>query len=163
MIAHSTEPSLWIQDVDRSPFNVGLRLRLDDFTLDQVTDLNSRHGRPLKKETDIRGLMDLVGGHPYLIRQSLYALVRNGWSMNQLVTEAAKETGPFGDHLRQWVWRLQDNKELQAELKSVLAHGCCKDEGRFQRLKAAGLVIGETRNDARLRCRLYELYFKDHL
>jgi hypothetical protein len=83
--------------------------------------------------------------------------------MNQLENEAAKETGPFGDHLRQWAWRLQDNKELQTELRTVLDHKCCKDEGCFQRLKAAGLVTGETRTDVRMRCRLYELYFKDHL
>ena len=31
------------------------------------------------------------------------------------------------------------------------------------RLKAAGLVTGEMRTDVRLRCRLYEWYFKDHL
>lgn len=163
VIAHSTEPSLWIQDVDRSPFNVGLRLRLDDFTLGQVSHLNIGHGTPLKTDSDLRGLMELVGGHPYLVRQSLYALARNGWTLNQLQNEAVKETGPFGDHLRQWIWRLRENQELQTELKTVLAHNRCADEGRFQRLKAAGLVTGDQRTDVRMRCRLYEFYFKDHL
>lgn len=163
VIAHSTEPSLWIQNVDRSPFNVGLRLRLDDFTPEQVSHLNVGHGSPLKADSDLSGVMDLVGGHPYLVRQSLYAMARNGWGLSQLLAEAVRETGPFGDHLRQWVWRLQENRELQDELRIVQKHNRCDDEGRFQRLKAAGLVTGETRASVNMRCRLYERYFKDHL
>ncbi|MGD9728133.1 MAG: AAA-like domain-containing protein [Nitrospiraceae bacterium] len=163
VIAHSTEPSLWIQNVDRSPFNVGLRLRLDDFTAEQISQINIGHGSPLKTDSDLSGLMNLVGGHPYLVRQSLYAMARNGWALSQLQTDAVKESGPFGDHLRQWVWRLQENRELRDELRTVQKHSRCDDEGRFQRLKAAGLVTGETRTDVRMRCRLYELYFKDHL
>jgi hypothetical protein len=107
--------------------------------------------------------MDLVAGHPYLVRQSLYAMARNGWGLSRLQVDAVDESGPFGDHLRQWIWRLRENPELQEELKIVQEHHRCDDEGRFQRLKAAGLVIGETRTDVRMRCRLYELYFKDHL
>lgn len=163
VIAHSTEPSLWIQDVDRSPFNVGLRLRLDDFTLDQVSHLNIQHGTPLKTDDELRTLMELIGGHPYLVRQSLYALAQNRRGLPELQKEATKETGPFGDHLRQWIWRLRENGELATELKTVKDHNRCADESRFQRLKAAGLVVGETRADVRMRCRLYELYFKDHL
>ena len=52
---------------------------------------------------------------------------------------------------------------VATELKTVKDHNRCADENRFQRLKAAGLVVGETRADVRMRCRLYELYFKDHL
>ncbi len=163
IIAHSTEPSLWIQDVDRSPFNVGLRLHLEDFSLQYISQLNDGHGKPLRTESDLRSLYDLVGGHPYLVRQSLYAIARNGWDINQLRTEAVKETGPFGDHLRQWVWRLRENRDLQDELRNVVSHRRCQDENRFIRLKAAGLVQGETRNNVTLRCHLYELYFKDHL
>jgi hypothetical protein len=163
VIAHSTEPSLWIQDVNRSPFNVGLCLWLDDFTLAHVAQLNAMHGNPLKSESELDGLMELVSGHPYLLRQSLYALSKNKWDLIKLKAEAVKENGPFGDHLRQWVWRLRDNKELQKELKNVQDHNRCTDEGNFQRLKAAGLVKGERRTEVRMRCRLYELYFKDHL
>ena len=40
----STEPYLLIADVNQSPFNVGLHLGLSDFTVEQVRDLNLRHG-----------------------------------------------------------------------------------------------------------------------
>ncbi|MBD0304979.1 MAG: AAA-like domain-containing protein [Nitrospiraceae bacterium] len=85
IIAHSTEPHLWIQNVvERSPFNVGLRLTLDDFDLEGISQLNARHGHPLKTSGDIQQLSGLVAGHPYLIRRGLYALARNKWSIAQL-------------------------------------------------------------------------------
>ena len=79
---------------------------------------------------------------------------RRSLSTRQAHSEIISETG-YGD--------LQPNKELRGALKTVLKHGHCADEGHFQRLKAAGLVADETRNAARMRCQLYEIYFKDRL
>jgi hypothetical protein len=45
VLGHATDPALWIEDLNQSPFNVGDRLRLGDFTRDQVADLNDRHGK----------------------------------------------------------------------------------------------------------------------
>ena len=42
----STEPYELIEDLNQSPFNVGQTLRLQDFTLAQVAELNGRHGSP---------------------------------------------------------------------------------------------------------------------
>lgn len=47
LIAHSTEPALFIKDLNQSPFNVGTPIRLDDFDRNQVWWLNTRHGAPL--------------------------------------------------------------------------------------------------------------------
>src|SRR5206468_9769560 len=46
-IAYATEAHLFITDLNQSPFNVGTRLTLDDFTLEQVAELNRRYGSPL--------------------------------------------------------------------------------------------------------------------
>ena len=46
-IAYATEAHLFITDVNQSPFNVGTRLTLEEFTFEQVEDLNQRHGSPL--------------------------------------------------------------------------------------------------------------------
>ena len=43
----STEPHLLIKDVTQSPFNVGQKIRLDDFTNGQVQELNARYRLPL--------------------------------------------------------------------------------------------------------------------
>ena len=42
-IAYATEAHLFITDVNQSPFNVGTRLTVEDFTLSQVADLNERY------------------------------------------------------------------------------------------------------------------------
>jgi hypothetical protein len=163
VVSHSTEPYLWIQKMDRSPFNVGMSIKLEDFTRDQVAALNRAYGVPLKTDKSLDELYDLVGGHPYLIRQALYMLKNQNLSMSELGRTAISDTGPFGDHLRRWIWYLQDNQDLKRELAQVFTEGTCRDEVNFQRLKAAGLIIGDSRNTSRARCRLYQAYFSKHL
>jgi hypothetical protein len=142
---------------------VGAQLRLDGFNPDQLSTLNGKYGKRLKTPDEIQSLLDLVGGHPFLIRQALYALFSNQWSISQLEVKATSDTGPFGDHLRRFLWSLQDNQELKASVIQILRNGQCDDEKHFQRLSAAGLARGETRNAARMRCRLYHDYFSKHL
>jgi hypothetical protein len=163
VIAHSTEPHLWIQDFAQSPFNVGAHIRLDGFNRDQISALNDKYGRRLKDPDEIQSLFDLVGGHPFLIRQALYMVFSNQWSMSQLEVEAPSDTGPFGDHLRRFLWLLGDDRDLRASVVQILRNRQCDDEKHFQRLSAAGLARGETRNEARMRCRLYHDYFSKHL
>ncbi|MGH9754902.1 MAG: AAA-like domain-containing protein [Blastocatellia bacterium] len=163
IVAHSTEPYLWIQDINQSPFNVGFPIRLDDFDEAQVTELNERHGGVLKTAGEIEELMKLLGGQPYLIRQALYALATDaGLSLAKLKKIAPSESGPFGDHLRRYNWLLQESGELKDALRRVLRDNRCDDERLFQRLRAAGLIRGETRHDAKIRCQLYAEYFKKH-
>src|SRR5947209_4324687 len=64
VIAHATDPALWIEDIKQSPFNVGLQLILEDFDERQVSELNERHGRPLSEPEEVKRLMNLVGGTP---------------------------------------------------------------------------------------------------
>ena len=52
-IAYATEAHLFITDLHQSPFNVGTRLELSDFNLEQVSDLNNRYGAPLRDNADI--------------------------------------------------------------------------------------------------------------
>jgi len=146
-----------------SPFNVGAQIRLDEFNRDQLSALNDKYGKRLKTPDEVQSLFDLIGGHPFLIRQALYALFSNQWSMTQLESEAISDTGPFGDHLRRFLWSLQDSRELKASVIQILRSGQCDDEKHFQRLSAAGLARGETRGAARMRCRLYHDYFSKHL
>ncbi len=47
-IAYATETYLFIKDQNQSPFNVGTKLFLEDFTLQQLANLNQRYGSPLK-------------------------------------------------------------------------------------------------------------------
>jgi hypothetical protein len=163
LIVHSTEPTLFITDLNQSPFNVGTVIRLSDFDRDEVLWLNTRHGSPLKTAQDLEQLLLLVGGYPYLVRQALYALYSRPMSVADLVVVAARDDGPFGDHLRRHLWSLRENPQLRKALKQVVSSHGCDDEDAFQRLRGAGLIVGETRETAKTRCALYTLYMRDHL
>jgi hypothetical protein len=163
VLGHATDPVLWIENLNESPFNIGDRLRLDGFNRDQVADLNTRHGSPLRSPEEIGGLMELVGGHPYLVRQAMYVLATERWPLARLREEAAKDTGPFGDHLRRHLWALHQSDRLRTAVARITRGAGCEDETLFQRLVAAGLVRGETRAEALLRCDLYQQYFSRHL
>lgn len=163
LIGHSTEPALFIDDINQSPFNVGEVLRLFDFSRGEVEKLNEINGWPLGTSAEVDDLMNLVGGHPYLLRQSLYVLRTGISSIEELRRIAVSDTGPFGDHLRRLLWALRDREKMRVALKQIIRESCCSDEADFQRLKSAGLVQGESRQSASPRCDLYLQYFSKHL
>src|SRR5207247_1731998 len=52
-IAYATEAHLFITDMNQSPFNVGFKVSLQDFSWEQVADLNARYGEVLRHEAEI--------------------------------------------------------------------------------------------------------------
>jgi hypothetical protein len=157
----STEPYQLIENLNQSPFNVGEVIELIDFTAAHVADLNHRHGSPLKPDEE-RQLMDLLGGHPYLIRRALYLIASGRIPTGQLFAEATADRGPFGDHLRNHLFRLHNKPELVKGMLQVLNQNTLADEHVFFRLRGAGLVRREGRT-VLPRCRLYAAYFGEHL
>ena len=157
----ATEPYHLIANLNQSPFNVGEVILLEDFTLNQVSDLNHRHGVPLTSAQE-RQLMGLLNGHPYLVRRSLYLLASQQLEVAALLTQAAMDRGPFGDHLRYHLFRIYNNQELVQGLLQVIRVNTCPDERIARLLIAAGLV---RRDDQRVvpRCQLYADYFQEHL
>jgi len=154
----STHPYLLIDDVNLSPFNVGLTIRLKDFALDQVTDLNQRHGSPLKTN-EIPTLMTLVGGHPYLVRQALYTLVSEGLRLPDLLRVANSPEGPFGKHLLFYLHSLKKSPALFSALQQLLWDQKLPDESLLERLAAVGLIQQESEK-WKPRCGLYGEFFK---
>jgi hypothetical protein len=157
----STEPYLLIDDVSQSPFNVGLKLELADFSEAQVRDLNRRHGSPVA-EPHLPPFMTLLNGHPYLTRKALYTMVTERVTWPDLLQIAASDQGPFGDHLRRHQWGMQDKPQLREALAQIIRSNRCSDEQALFRLLRAGLVKGSGDVYA-CRCDLYRLYFKEKL
>ena len=157
----STEPYQLIDNLNQSPFNVGQVLDLNDFTAEQLADLNQRHGNPFRPQEE-KKIMALIGGHPYLVRRALYLVASQRLTIDQLFAQAKDERGPFGDHLRYHLFRLYDKKELVQGLLQVIRSQTCPDERIFFRLRGAGLVRREGKQVVP-RCQLYAEYFKAHL
>ena len=163
VIGHATTPALWIRDINQSPFNVGYSIALRGFTESQVSELNARHGHPLRDEAEISELDDLLGGHAYLTRFALYTLAKRRCRLSDLVNTLDDQSGPFADHLRGLMWALANTPDLRDTLRAILKGHGCDNELHYQLLWAAGLISGQTRGQARARCRLYDSYFRRHL
>jgi hypothetical protein len=157
----STHPYLLIDDVNLSPFNVGLNIQLKDFSSEQLADLNQRHGNPLKPQ-EIPALAALVGGHPYLVRQAFYTLVTERLTLAELSTVAGSPEGPFGKHLLFYQHSLKKNPVLLAAFLQVLRQQKTPDESLLERLAAVGLVRQENRKWLP-RCGLYGEFFRRQL
>jgi hypothetical protein len=157
----STEPYQLIENLNQSPFNVGEVIELTDFTRAEVAELNRRHGSPLRLDEE-RKLMDLLGGHPYLVRRALYLVAKNRIYLDALFSHATDDRGPFGDHLRYHLFRLHNKPELVEGMRTAIRYNECKDDLIFFRLRGAGLVRREGVK-VTPRCALYADYFREHL
>ena len=163
ILSTSTEPQFFIDRPHESPFNVGVTLRVEDFNPEQVGVLNTRHPRPLSGG-DVERLYRLVGGHPFLTRKALYMAAGSAptCSAGDLFARSREDTGPFGDHLRDYLLRLQRKQDLIPALRQVVDGRALTDELAIYRLQALGLV---RRDGSKVvpRCELYGEYFRERL
>jgi hypothetical protein len=162
-IAYATEASLFISDMNQSPFNVGTRLVLEDFTPLQVAELNRRYQSPIKSQDELNRFYRLVGGHPYLVRRGLHELSSQKISFEAFEAKAARDEAFYGDHLRRILVLLVRDAKLTEVMRGVLNNQPCPDSESFDRLRSAGLVLGNIPEEARPRCRLYAAYLRRHL
>lgn len=162
-IAYATEANLFITDVNQSPFNVGTRVMLTDFTPDHVGDLNQRYGAPLRDAAELARFFHLVNGHPYLTRRGLHELALGGMGLEQFEQLAGRDQGPYGDHLRRMLVLIAEDDVLMADVRRVLRGDDCPSVESFYRLQSAGILAGDTAREAHPRCRLYATYLARHL
>jgi serine/threonine protein kinase len=162
-IAYATEAHLFITDLNQSPFNVGTRLALEDFSFEQVAELNRRYGSPLGDQVEVARYYRLVGGHPYLVRRGLYEMAAREIKLAALEARADQDDGPFSDHLRRLAVSLTQDRALSEVVRRVLKGSSSVGTESFYRLRSAGLMAGDSERDVRLRCQLYATYLEKHL
>lgn len=163
LIAYATEAHLFIRDPNQSPFNVGTRLVIDDFTRDQVSELNLRHGSPLKSADEVGRFIRWVGGHPYLVRRGLQEIANRKLDIGVFEAKATLDEGFFGDHLRRILMLLARNTDLVEVVRGILLGRQVDDTEAFYRLRSAGVMTGASPVDMRPRCQLYASYLRRHL
>ncbi|HLO49478.1 MAG TPA: AAA-like domain-containing protein [Kamptonema sp.] len=157
VLVHSTE--LYVSlSINQSPFNVGLTLKLPEFTSEQVLDLAQRHGINLSNH-QIEQLMKMVGGHPYLVHLAIYNLYYQG-TLEDLLKEAPTQMGIYKDHLQNLWIILQKEPELAAALEEIITTSSSVqlDPLVAYQLDSMGLIKFEG-NNALIFCELYRLYF----
>ena len=162
-IVYATEAHLFITDQNQSPFNVGTRLELKDFSIEQVGELNARHGSVLAGTDELARYFQLVGGHPYLVRRGFHEMTTNNLDLAAFEALADRDEGPFGDHLRRILVLLARDPALCEVVRGVLRGEPCPTVEDFYRLRSAGVMAGDSAQDVKPRCQLYATYLKRHL
>lgn len=163
IIAYATEAHLFITDLNQSPFNVGTPLVLEDFDAGQVGALNASYGQPLKNAAEIGAFYRLAGGHPYLVRRGLLEMTSHGLSLRQLEAQSDRDDGIYGNHLRRIHALLARDGEVWEAVRALLTTGQLPGPTTFYRLRASGVLAGDTWQEARPRCELYARYLRKHL
>ena len=119
IVVHSTEIYVPLK-LKQSPFNVGLPIQLDNLSFNQVKELAQCYKIKWQDDTQIRQLMDLVGGHPALTSIAFYYLNRGEITFEELLETANSTTGIYSYHLqRHWV-NLEEHPDLLLALDSVI-------------------------------------------
>ncbi|MBV9386893.1 MAG: AAA-like domain-containing protein, partial [Chroococcidiopsidaceae cyanobacterium CP_BM_ER_R8_30] len=166
VLVHSTDIDVSL-GLNQSPFSVGLSIRLPPFTLEQVQDLAQRYGLNWAREEGIQQLVplvEMVGGHPYLVNIALYHLQRGATTLEELLQFAPTPAGIYGDHLRDLLALLREDAKLTSALQQVVT---TDDTVQLEaitayKLESLGLVQLHG-NKASPSCQLYHLYFREQL
>ncbi|KYC42319.1 hypothetical protein WA1_20305 [Scytonema hofmannii PCC 7110] len=163
VIVHSTEIHIPIK-INQSPFNVGLSIKLPQFTLEEVQDLASRYGLNWIDSSASQQLMAMVGGHPYLINLAFYHLYLGEMTLQQLLETSPTAAGIYSNHLRNHLAMVREQPELaSALLQVVTAHESVQlDALAAFKLESMGLIQLDG-NQAKPSCQLYCLYFRQNL
>lgn len=162
LMSVSTEPALLVQDTHLSPFNLTAPIRLRDFGAEEIAHLAQCHRLRLP-EAAIQSILDNIGGHPYLVRLSLYQMAHHGVSLEDLLSSMHSEQGVFADHLRSKLLRLRANAPLAEALRQLLDNEQAPiDYILAHRLYGAGLIRGRP-GHYQLRYPLYRQFLRDRI
>jgi AAA-like domain len=166
VIAHATEIYIDI-DANQSPFNVGWPVHLTGFDFEQVMSLANAYGLNCPSETEAQSaslLVEMLGGHPYLIKLALNALVHQRMTLEELLREAPTQGGIYSAHLRSHWDNLQRQPELAASMKQVVTapQGIHLEPTQAYKLESMGLVKLQG-DEVSPSCELYRQYFQTHL
>jgi len=160
VLAYGSERQLFITDIHQSPLNVGNRLVIGKFSREEVKKLNDLYGSPLKHGEQLERFHNFLNGHPYLSTQGLRTLVRSSVSFETFMSDAVKEDGPFGGHLRILSAQLEQEPELHTVVQNMLRGKPCQSIESFHRLRTMGLLEGNTMAEAQIFCELYASYLQ---
>lgn len=163
VMAYSTEVYVPLK-LEQSPFNVGTQIRLPEFTPSQVLDLAQRYGLPDRLGGDydsiIAQLMDLVGGHPYLVHLAIAQMQAPGQSPQALIDQATDPSGLYSSYLQRCLAIVCPQLHLVDALKALLMapEGIALPSRQAYPLNGLGIVKLEGRR-CQFSCELFRRYF----
>lgn len=158
LISSTFDPAHFISDGYQSPYNVAKVIHLDDYTEQEVAELNRCYGALLRTETEQKSFHWLFGGIPALSQIGLKLMAQDGLRYKDMESIALSEQEPFCTHLRMLQVPLMRDKEAIEAVRELLKGRACPTDKAFYCLRTLGLVRGSTRQNARIRCELYRTF-----
>ncbi|MBE9128830.1 MULTISPECIES: AAA-like domain-containing protein [unclassified Coleofasciculus] len=144
---------------NRSPFNIGLLIKLPEFTREQVHELAQRRGLNWNA-SQVEQLMSLVGGHPYLIHKALYHIGHQDVTLEHLLPQYVKKGRIYGEYLRQQLANLQQHPQLYEAFAQVASSPTPIELERVQALKLHSMGLVHLQGSQVMpSCNLYRHYF----
>ncbi len=164
VIIHSTEVYGSL-DINYSPLgSVGTDFKLSEFDEKQVQELAQRYQLSWT-ETEIHQLMNLVGGHPYLVHLAIAKVGCQNVLLDQILETAHTEVGIYADHLRQLAMVLERSPELKDLYREIVTAAKPVPLKSVQAFKLDSMGLTQIKpsatgeNLAEPRCRLYGEFF----
>lgn len=161
VIAHSTDVYIRL-NINQSPFNIGLPIELPEFSKEEVQEFAKQYGLSGNSSL-VDPLIQLVGGHPYLLQQA-FSHLKNypDVTLERLLAEAVTDAGIYRHHLREYWLSLRQEPTLMSAFKTVInsSKPVRLETISAYQLQSMGLVklVG---NEVEPRCQLYRSYFGD--
>lgn len=163
IVIYSTEVYIPLS-FHQSPFNVGLPLRLQKFSLAQAQEFALLYNFDRGEMQNLTRLWLMVNGHPYLLHLAFYCMSLGEFSIEELLESAPSQTGIYSDHLRGYLAILQGYPTLADAFRSVIVS---KDPVEIDAIAAYKLesmgLVHLSGNQATASCDLYRRYFCDRL
>ena len=164
-VVYSTE-DFGSLDINQSPFNVGLPIELQPFKRQQVEELAASYQLSFTDD-EIDKLMQMLGGHPYLVDLTMSYLANNPLqSLSELLQQAATDTGIYSSYLRRHLINLKSNTKLSQVFSEILNNSTPiqVDTLLAYQLHRMGLIQWSTKgNYVMPSCELYRQYFLPRL
>ena len=158
ILSHSTEVYIPL-DINQSPFNAGIPILLEEFDAYQVEALTYLYQLDWDK-SQVAKLMDLVGGHPYLVRLAMYKIKTDKISLEQFLTQATSEIAIYSNPLRRLLNILKQSPTLTEAFGLVVksTEPISLNSLQIYQLHSIGLIQHQ-QNLVSPRCKLYRDYF----
>lgn len=163
-VVYSTE-DFGSLDINQSPFNVGLPIELQPFNRQEIEELAEVYHLNFS-DRDLEQLIEMVGGHPYLIDRAMsYLANHKEINSTQLLQQSTTDTGIYNSYLRQHLINLKSNSQLTEVFLQILGspEAIQVDPLLGYQLYRMGLIKWSQNNFVLPSCELFRLYFLSRL
>ncbi len=106
-------------DINQSPFNAGIARELPELSHEQVQNLVRQYGLDWDSN-QVNQLIDMVGGHPYLVKEAIKNVMQEIMTLNELLEKAPSKAGIYSEYLQRYWRRLQQSQDLATAFHQIV-------------------------------------------